>query len=64
MGYTLSGLTVSSLQGQFPYGIEILSTCDYFAVGNRNNCYLDLRYVIRNIIVAITVMYCDQRAAL
>ena len=33
------------LQGQFPHGIDILSTCDYFAVGNRIHCYLELRYV-------------------
>ena len=29
-------------QGQFPHGIDILTTCDYFAVGNRVSCYLDL----------------------
>ncbi|XP_033744746.1 tubulin-specific chaperone D-like [Pecten maximus] len=29
-------------QGTFPHGIEILTTVDYFAVGNRSNCYLDL----------------------
>ena len=29
-------------QGQFPHGIDILTTCDYFAVGNRINCYLEL----------------------
>ena len=34
------------LQGQFPHGIDILTECDYFAVGNRNNCYLELRYCI------------------
>ena len=31
------------VQGQFPHGIDILSVCDYFAVGNRVNCYLELR---------------------
>ncbi|CAI2736224.1 unnamed protein product [Schistosoma spindalis] len=29
-------------QGQFPHGIEILTTCDYFNVGNRAHCYLQL----------------------
>lgn len=29
-------------QGQFPHGIEILTTCDYFTVGNRAHCYLQL----------------------
>ena len=29
-------------QGQFPHGIDILTTCDYYAVGNRTNCYLEL----------------------
>ncbi|XP_014442175.1 tubulin-specific chaperone D [Tupaia chinensis] len=27
-------------QGTFPHGIDILTTADYFAVGNRSNCYL------------------------
>ncbi|NXA41757.1 TBCD protein, partial [Eudromia elegans] len=27
-------------QGTFPHGIEILTAADYFAVGNRANCYL------------------------
>ncbi|CAH8825664.1 unnamed protein product [Trichobilharzia szidati] len=29
-------------QGQFPHGIEILTTCDYFSVGNLSHCYLQL----------------------
>ncbi|CAH8582722.1 unnamed protein product [Schistosoma turkestanicum] len=29
-------------QGQFPHGIEILTTCDYSSVGNRAHCYLQL----------------------
>ncbi|THD25262.1 Tubulin-specific chaperone D [Fasciola hepatica] len=29
-------------QGQFPHGIEILTACDYFAVRNLKNCYLEL----------------------
>lgn len=29
-------------QGSFPHGIDILTVCDYFAVGNRNHCYLEL----------------------
>ncbi|KAM6164683.1 tubulin-specific chaperone D [Rhynchocyon petersi] len=27
-------------QGTFPHGIDILTTADYFAVGNRSNCFL------------------------
>ena len=34
-------------QRQFANGIEIITTVDYFAVGNISNCYLNLRYVIR-----------------
>jgi len=34
-------------QGQFPRGIDILSVCDYFAVGNRVSCYLELRWWLR-----------------
>ena len=30
-------------QGTFPHGIDILTTCDYFAVGLRKNSYLNLR---------------------
>ncbi|KAG7177956.1 Tubulin-specific chaperone D-like [Homarus americanus] len=29
-------------QGTFPHGIEILTTVDYFAVGNRSNAFLNL----------------------
>ncbi|KAG0714956.1 Tubulin-specific chaperone D [Chionoecetes opilio] len=29
-------------QGAFPHGIEILTTVDYFAVGNRSNAFLNL----------------------
>ncbi|XP_071539059.1 tubulin-specific chaperone D isoform X2 [Panulirus ornatus] len=29
-------------QGAFPHGIEILTTVDYFAVGNRSNAFLSL----------------------
>lgn len=29
-------------QGTFPHGIEILTQADYFAVGSRNNTYLEL----------------------
>ena len=29
-------------QGTFPHGIDILTTCDYFAVGLRKNAYLQL----------------------
>ncbi|XP_073092277.1 tubulin-specific chaperone D isoform X3 [Manis javanica] len=27
-------------QGSFPHGIEVLTAADYFAVGNRSNCFL------------------------
>ncbi|XP_077829551.1 tubulin-specific chaperone D isoform X12 [Macaca mulatta] len=30
-------------QGTFPHGIDILTTADYFAVGNRTNCFLVIR---------------------
>ncbi|XP_048760810.2 tubulin-specific chaperone D-like [Ostrea edulis] len=33
-------------QGIFPHGIEILTHADYFAVGNRSHCYLDLSVYI------------------
>ncbi|XP_041861103.1 tubulin-specific chaperone D [Melanotaenia boesemani] len=29
-------------QGTFPHGIDILTTADYYAVGNLNNCYLNI----------------------
>ncbi|XP_069510643.1 tubulin-specific chaperone D isoform X2 [Ambystoma mexicanum] len=29
-------------QGTFPHGIDILTVADYFAVGNRVNCYLNI----------------------
>ncbi|XP_056262068.1 tubulin-specific chaperone D isoform X2 [Pseudoliparis swirei] len=29
-------------QGTFPHGIDILTAADYFAVGNLNNCYLNI----------------------
>ena len=32
-------------QGTFPHGIDIITTADYFAVGNRSNTYLTIRYV-------------------
>uniref|UniRef100_A0A4X2L794 Tubulin-specific chaperone D n=1 Tax=Vombatus ursinus TaxID=29139 RepID=A0A4X2L794_VOMUR len=28
--------------GTFPHGIDILTTADYFAVGNRSNCFLNI----------------------
>ncbi|XP_047302759.1 tubulin-specific chaperone D isoform X21 [Homo sapiens] len=28
------------MEGTFPHGIDILTTADYFAVGNRSNCFL------------------------
>lgn len=33
-------------QGTFPHGIDILTTVDYFAVGTRSHCYLDLSMFI------------------
>ncbi|XP_073877152.1 tubulin-specific chaperone D isoform X5 [Macaca fascicularis] len=36
--------------GTFPHGIDILTTADYFAVGNRTNCFLVIR-VIRELAV-------------
>ena len=29
-------------QGAFPHGIDIVTEADYFKVGNRENCYLEL----------------------
>uniref|UniRef100_A0A8C5WFX2 Tubulin-specific chaperone D n=1 Tax=Leptobrachium leishanense TaxID=445787 RepID=A0A8C5WFX2_9ANUR len=29
-------------QGTFPHGIDILTTADYFSVGNQANCYLNI----------------------
>uniref|UniRef100_A0A4X2L7G7 Tubulin-specific chaperone D n=1 Tax=Vombatus ursinus TaxID=29139 RepID=A0A4X2L7G7_VOMUR len=34
--------SVSLLNGTFPHGIDILTTADYFAVGNRSNCFLNI----------------------
>ncbi|KAM3598938.1 uncharacterized protein V6R79_024426 [Siganus canaliculatus] len=33
-------------QGTFPHGIDILTTADYYAVGNLNNCYLKISVYI------------------
>ncbi|XP_069339168.1 tubulin-specific chaperone D isoform X2 [Eulemur rufifrons] len=32
-------------QGTFPHGIDILTAADYFAVGNRSNCFLVIRVI-------------------
>uniref|UniRef100_A0A8C5X3G5 Tubulin-specific chaperone D n=1 Tax=Malurus cyaneus samueli TaxID=2593467 RepID=A0A8C5X3G5_9PASS len=32
-------------QGTFPHGIDILTAADYFAVGNRVNCYLTISVI-------------------
>ncbi|KAK1330682.1 hypothetical protein QTO34_008619 [Cnephaeus nilssonii] len=46
LAVTLSGLLVCECKrtrmrcGTFPHGIDILTTADYFAVGNRSNCFL------------------------
>ncbi|XP_059204389.1 tubulin-specific chaperone D isoform X2 [Centropristis striata] len=33
-------------QGTFPHGIDIVTTADYYAVGNLNNCYLNISVYI------------------
>uniref|UniRef100_A0A3P9J9T9 Tubulin-specific chaperone D n=1 Tax=Oryzias latipes TaxID=8090 RepID=A0A3P9J9T9_ORYLA len=33
-------------QGTFPHGIDIVTAADYFAVGNLNNCYLNISVFI------------------
>lgn len=33
-------------QGTFPHGIEIVTAADYFAVGMRNNAYLEVSIFI------------------
>ncbi|XP_030591993.1 tubulin-specific chaperone D isoform X1 [Archocentrus centrarchus] len=33
-------------QGTFPHGIDILTAADYYAVGNLNNCYLNISVYI------------------
>ncbi|XP_041634240.1 tubulin-specific chaperone D [Cheilinus undulatus] len=33
-------------QGTFPHGIDILTTADYYAVGNLNKCYLNISVYI------------------
>ncbi|GFR62125.1 tubulin-specific chaperone D, partial [Elysia marginata] len=35
-------------QGTFPHGIDILTTVDYFAVGGRPHCYLELSVFVAN----------------
>ncbi|GFO18516.1 tubulin-specific chaperone d-like [Plakobranchus ocellatus] len=35
-------------QGTFPHGIDILTTVDYFAVGSRPHCYLELSVFVAN----------------
>uniref|UniRef100_A0A669D283 Tubulin-specific chaperone D n=1 Tax=Oreochromis niloticus TaxID=8128 RepID=A0A669D283_ORENI len=32
-------------QGTFPHGIDILTAADYYAVGNLNNCYLNISMI-------------------
>ncbi|RXM29162.1 Tubulin-specific chaperone D [Acipenser ruthenus] len=32
-------------QGTFPHGIDILTTADYFTVGNRTNCFLNISVI-------------------
>ncbi|KAM3846756.1 tubulin-specific chaperone D isoform 2-T2 [Vipera latastei] len=32
-------------QGTFPHGIDIVTTADYFAVGNRANCFLNISVI-------------------
>ncbi|XP_034045626.1 tubulin-specific chaperone D [Thalassophryne amazonica] len=33
-------------QGTFPHGIDIVTAADYYAVGNRSNCYLNISVYI------------------
>lgn len=33
-------------QGTFPYGIDILTVADYFAVSVRKSAFLSVRYVV------------------
>ncbi|XP_053552317.1 tubulin-specific chaperone D-like, partial [Bombina bombina] len=33
-------------QGTFPHGIDILTAADYFSVGNRTNCFLNISVFI------------------
>ena len=35
--------TIFCLQGTFPHGIDIVTTVDNLAVGNRKDTYLELR---------------------
>uniref|UniRef100_A0A3Q4HW81 Tubulin-specific chaperone D n=1 Tax=Neolamprologus brichardi TaxID=32507 RepID=A0A3Q4HW81_NEOBR len=35
-----------NISGTFPHGIDILTTADYYAVGNLNNCYLNISVYI------------------
>ncbi|NXS06431.1 TBCD protein, partial [Neodrepanis coruscans] len=37
---------LASVAGTFPHGIDILTAADYFAVGNRVNCYLTISVYI------------------
>lgn len=43
MKFKYAASRISFLQGTFPHGIDILTACDYYAVGNRSNTYLNLR---------------------
>ncbi|CAG01098.1 unnamed protein product, partial [Tetraodon nigroviridis] len=39
-------VVIVSQKGTFPHGIDILTAADYFAVGNLNNCYLNISVYI------------------
>lgn len=41
--FTEDIVMIVSQKGTFPHGIDIVTAADYFAVGNLNNCYLNIR---------------------
>ena len=45
-GEVIFHVTYLAFLGTFPHGIDILTTADYFAVGNRHNCYTSLSVFI------------------
>uniref|UniRef100_A0A4X2LIM0 Tubulin-specific chaperone D n=1 Tax=Vombatus ursinus TaxID=29139 RepID=A0A4X2LIM0_VOMUR len=48
--------SVSLLNGTFPHGIDILTTADYFAVGNRSNCFLNISVNIAGFEAAVSAL--------
>uniref|UniRef100_A0A5F8HJD6 Tubulin-specific chaperone D n=1 Tax=Monodelphis domestica TaxID=13616 RepID=A0A5F8HJD6_MONDO len=43
--------------GTFPHGIDILTTADYFAVGNRSNCFLNISVNIAGFFLAYFAVF-------